>query len=78
LKRPIAPAHLPHRAWRRWTETGAHIDHDDMAAWLDGLAASADRRAQERQAREDQPHTADQDQSGVRPEAVADETGRWR
>jgi predicted transcriptional regulator len=65
--------------WQRWTETGAHIDHDDMAAWLDGLAASADRRAQERQAREDHPiHTADQDQSGERLGTVADETGRWR
>jgi predicted transcriptional regulator len=31
--------------WQRWVETGAHIDHDSMTTWLDGLAGRADRAA---------------------------------
>lgn len=31
--------------WERWVETGAHIDHDSMTTWLDGLAAQAERAA---------------------------------
>jgi len=34
--------------WQRWVETGTHIDHDEMTAWLDGLAARAhDPRGQQ-------------------------------
>jgi predicted transcriptional regulator len=60
--------------WQRWVETGAHIDHDDMAAWLDGLAVHADRLARQQPAagdaggaRSSHPHAA-----------VTDEPGAWR
>jgi hypothetical protein len=40
------------RRWQRRVQTGAHVDHDRMTAWLDGLAARADdmtrRRRQDR------------------------------
>ena len=52
--------------WQRWVETGAHIDHDSMATWLDDLAARADRAAQRRRT----------DADGEEPQtAVADERG---
>jgi predicted transcriptional regulator len=60
--------------WQRWVETGAHIDHDDMAAWLDKLAARADQAAEQSQA--SSPETAhDREQRNA---AVADELGEWR
>jgi len=68
--------------WQRWVETGAHIDHDEMTAWLDGLAARADDMAR-------QPRDADtrldgrsaesaDDWAEQPPAAIADEPGKWR
>lgn len=55
--------------WQRWVETGAHIDHDTMISWLNGLAAHADRVALRRQAATE---------VGDKPlMAVAEEPGEW-
>jgi predicted transcriptional regulator len=60
--------------WQHWVETGAHIDHDDMVAWLDGLGAHADRVAGQRYAADSGAET----RSGQPRSAVADEPGEWR
>jgi predicted transcriptional regulator len=54
--------------WRRWEETGAHLDHDSMVAWLDDLAARADGAERHRLALDEQASQP----------AVADESGEWR
>ena len=28
--------------WQRWLDTGAHLDHEAMLSWLNGLAARAE------------------------------------
>jgi predicted transcriptional regulator len=62
------------RRWQRWVETGAHIDHDDMLAWMDGLAAQADHLVRRRQSA-----GAGSEASAAEPQsAVADERGEWR
>ena len=54
--------------WRRWEETGAHLDHDSMVAWLDDLAARAAGAERRRLALDEQASQP----------AVADESGEWR
>jgi predicted transcriptional regulator len=72
--------------WQRWVETGTHIDHDEMTAWLDGLAARADEMARQRQdadtGRERKSAEKADDRADDRAEqphaAIADEPGQWR
>ena len=30
--------------WERYVETGAHLSHEDMTRWMDGLVAQAERK----------------------------------
>jgi hypothetical protein len=68
--------------WQRWVETGAHIDHDEMTACLDELAARADELARQRRDADTRLDGRSAESADDRPEqppaAVADEPGKWR
>jgi hypothetical protein len=68
--------------WQRWVETGGHIDHDEMTAWLDGLAARADVMARQRQDTDTRLEArfaeGTDDGAGQPHTAFADEPGKWR
>lgn len=34
--------------WERYVETGAHLSHEEMTRWMDGLVAQAERKARSR------------------------------